>query len=62
MLRVDGMGWVMRECSDDVRLGTTSEFSPSPRVVGRSRVDGRTKDEWSLKDGPIVTVYGGLAI
>jgi hypothetical protein len=45
MFKVEGIGWVMRECSDDVRLGTTSEFSPSPRVVGRSRVDGRTKDE-----------------
>lgn len=55
-LRVEGIGCVIRECSDEVRLGTTSEFSPSPRVVGRSRVDGRTKDEWSRRDGPIVAV------
>lgn len=48
------MGWVMRECRDDVRLGTTSEFSPSPRVVGRSLVDGRTKDAWSRRDGPMM--------
>lgn len=55
MFRVEGIGCVMRECKDDVRLGMTSELSPwSPRVTGRSRVEGRTNDGWSLNEGAIV--------
>ena len=44
MFKVEGMGWVMRECRDEVLLGMTREVSWS-RVGGLSRVIGRTKDE-----------------
>jgi hypothetical protein len=50
----------MRECSDEVRLGMTSEVSTWSLVPGLSRVAGRTKWEWSLKDGPILTVLDQL--
>lgn len=40
----------MRECSDEVRLGMTSELSWS-RVWGRSRVDGRAKE--AVSEGAI---------
>jgi hypothetical protein len=32
---VDGIGWVMRECSDDVLLGTMALSTVCSRVVGR---------------------------
>lgn len=52
----EGEGCVMRECSDEVRLGTATEPSPWSLVTGRSRVAGRMKElEWSLSDGPMVT-------
>ena len=51
-LSCDGIGWVMREWSDEVRLGITSELSPW--VGGRSRVEGRTNTEWSRSDGPML--------
>jgi hypothetical protein len=47
MLSVEGIGWVMRECSDDVRLGIIK--SAWSRVGGRSLVRGR-----KLKEGAIV--------
>ena len=50
MFNVEGIGCVMRECNEEVRLGMTSDASWS-RVMGRSLVEGRTKDEWSLRDG-----------
>lgn len=50
---VDGMGWVIREWREEVRLGMTRELSWS-RVAGRSLVGGRTKEECSLRDGPIL--------
>lgn len=50
---VEGIGWVIRECKDEVRLGITRELSAWSLVTGRSRVDGRTKDEWSLSEGAI---------
>ena len=61
---VEGRGWVIRECREDVRLGT-NVFSPfcCSRVVGRlvSRVTGR----WMLvlevrflnvREGPMLAV------
>lgn len=53
---VEGIGWVMRECSDEVRLGMVSEGSPWSVVPGRSRVDGRMKDGWSLRVGDMAAV------
>lgn len=55
MFNVEGIGCVMREWRDDVRLGITSELSWS-LVEGRSRVDGRTKEEWSLNEGAMVNM------
>jgi CO dehydrogenase/acetyl-CoA synthase beta subunit len=46
MLRVDGIGWVMREWRDEVRLGMIRLASAS-RVTGRasrSLVRGRVKE------------------
>lgn len=55
--RVEGIGWVMRECRDDVRLGMTRLLSPWSRVLGRpSPVRGRVKDEWAVRDGAMVAV------
>ena len=43
MLSVDGIGWVMREWSEEVRLGMMRDESIWSLVAGRlSRVDGRT--------------------
>ena len=57
MLRVEGIGWVMREWRDDVRLGMTRLLSPWSRVPGRpSPVRGRVKDEWAVREGAIVAV------
>lgn len=53
---MEGIGWVMRECSDEVRLGMVSEGSPWSVVPGRSRVDGRMKDGWSLRVGDMAAV------
>lgn len=44
----------MRECKDEVRLGTMREVSTWSLVTGRSRVDGRTKEEWSRSEGAMV--------
>ena len=41
---------MIRECSDEVRLGTTSEFSPS-----RAEVDGRAVNEFN--EGPMVILF-----
>lgn len=57
MLRVEGIGCVMRECREEVRLGMTSEASWS-RVMGRSLVEGRTKEEWSLREGAMTARQG----
>lgn len=54
--RVDGIGWVIRECNDEVRLGITRELSTWSLVTGRSLVEGRTKDEWSLSEGAMMTI------
>jgi hypothetical protein len=55
MFSVEGIGWVIRECREDVRLGMTSECSTFWSLVeGLSRVTGRTKAEWSRSEGLIV--------
>ena len=48
------MGWVILEWREEVRLGMARECSPWSRVAGLSRVAGRTKMEWSRREGPIV--------
>lgn len=53
------MGWVMRECSEEVRLGITRDWSVWSRVPGRpsrSPVRGRTKEVCVLREGAIVVV------
>ena len=48
------MGWVILEWREEVRLGIARGCSPWSRVAGLSRVAGRTKMEWSRREGPIV--------
>lgn len=53
------MGWVMREWSDEVRLGTIMADSAPPwsRVLGRpsrSPVRGRVNESWVLREGDMV--------
>src|SRR3954470_15358214 len=65
MFRVDGMGWVMRECSEEVLLGTIKFWSFWSRVPGRasrSLVRGRTKEEWLLSDGLMVAESGSAGL
>jgi hypothetical protein len=53
MLRVDGIGCVMREWRDEVRLGMMRLLSAS-RVTGRvsrSPVRGRVNEAWVLSEG-----------
>lgn len=57
MFRVEGIGCVIREWSEDVRLGMMRLLSPWSRVLGRasrSPVRGLVKDEWALREGAIV--------
>ena len=56
---VEGSGWVIRECSDEVRLGMMRLWSVLSLVGGRSsRVRGRR-----VKDGAIVGVrYAGTKL
>jgi hypothetical protein len=50
--KVEGSGWVMRECSEEVRLGIITLWSMLSRVGGRSsRVRGLR-----VKDGAIVAL------
>jgi hypothetical protein len=60
MLRVEGIGCVMRECSEEVRLGISRFWSgPWSRVLGlpsRSLVRGRVKEEWVFNEGGIMAV------
>ena len=50
--KVEGSGWVMRECSEEVRLGIMTLWSMLSLVGGRSsRVRGLR-----VKDGAIVAV------
>lgn len=54
---VDGIGWVIREWRDEVRLGMIRLVSPWSRVPGRasrSLVRGREKEGCVLNDGAIV--------
>lgn len=60
-LSVEGMGWVMRECSDEVRLGMSmvSFAALWSRVLGRasrSPVLGRVKEGWVVSEGGMATV------
>ena len=58
MFRVDGMGWVIREWRDEVRLGMMRLVSPWSRVLGRasrSLVRGREKEACVLNEGAIVS-------
>ena len=48
--RVDGRGWVMRECSDEVRLGMMRLWSALSLVGGRSLAPVRGR---KLKEGAI---------
>lgn len=50
MFKVDGIGCVIRECSEDVRLGIVRDSACS-RVAGRSLVVGRTKEARSRNEG-----------
>lgn len=56
--RVDGMGCVMREWRDEVRLGMmrllSAAWSRVPGRPSRSPVRGRWNDEWVLRDGAIL--------
>lgn len=45
---VEGSGWVIREWSDDVRLGMIRLWSPLSRVGGRSPVRGRRLNEGAI--------------
>lgn len=53
-LSVEGIGWVMREWREEVRLGMMRLLSPWSRVLGRSLVRGRVNDEWALREGAIL--------
>lgn len=55
--KVDGIGWVMRECREDVLLGMTREWSicsPVEGLLARSLVEGRINDEWLRSEGILV--------
>jgi len=62
IFNVEGIGWVILLCSDDVRLGIGKGLSSAPLVTGRSallsEVRGRTKDDWLRSDGDISSVDG----
>jgi hypothetical protein len=55
------MGWVMRECRDEVRLGMMRLLSPCwSRVRGRpsrSPVRGRVKEVCAVREGAISTAF-----
>jgi hypothetical protein len=64
MLRVDGMGWVMREWRDEVLLGMMRLLSAS-RVTGRasrSPVRGRVNDAWVLSEGGMMADGDGRRV
>lgn len=57
MLSVDGMGCVIREWREEVRLGIMRECSPWSRVVGLSRSPFRVRgrgEKVSLSEGPML--------
>ena len=57
MLSVDGMGCVIREWREEVRLGIMRECSPRSRVVGLSRSPFRVRgrgEKVSLSEGPML--------
>lgn len=60
-LSVEGIGCVMREWRDEVRLGIIKLLSCWSRVPGRSPfpVRGRWNDEWVFRDGAILTFGNG---
>lgn len=57
-IKVEGIGCVMREWREDVRLGTIPTSTCWSRVPGRvfSRVAGLTKELWSRSEGAMATV------
>lgn len=54
MFNVEGIGCVIRECSEDVRLGIVSDSACS-RVAGRSLVVGRTNEARSRSEGAMAS-------
>ena len=56
-LSVEGIGWVILECSEEVLLGMTSECSAVgcwSLVMGLSLVPGRRAEEYSLRECTIL--------
>ena len=61
MLSVEGIGWVIFECKEEVLLGITSECSAVgcwSLVPGLSRVPGRSEAEYSLRECTIFSSRG----
>lgn len=59
MFNVEGMGCVIRECSEEVRLGMIRLLSAWSRVPGRpsrSPVRGRTNEACVLSEGAIASI------
>lgn len=52
--RVDGSGWVILECRDEVRLGMIRLWSPWSLVGGRSPVRGRRLREGAIAEERVV--------
>lgn len=50
------MGWVILECSDEVRLGIIKLLSMLSRVTGRSLVLGLVKDVCAVREGAMIVV------
>lgn len=53
MLRVEGIGWVILLCREDVRLGMATGSPLASLLTGRCSppVRGRTNEDWVLRDG-----------
>ena len=62
---VEGMGCVILEWRDEVRLGMIKALSPWSRVSlvlgrpSRSPVRGLVKDEWALREGGMLALVVG---
>lgn len=54
--KADGIGWVILEWRDEVRLGIIRLLSLWSRVTGRSLVRGRVKEAGAVREGCMLAV------
>lgn len=54
------MGWVILECSEEVRLGIMRLLSIFSRVTGRSLVLGRVKEVCAVREGAMAAAAAAV--